>query len=49
MTIAERDSETMQDFIVGRLSDAERRAFEDRLVGDPTLARELEQSAKVLN
>ena len=47
MTIAERDSETMQDFIVGRLSDAERRAFEDRLVGDPALARELEQSLRM--
>jgi len=47
VTTAQRDSETMQDFIVGRLSDAERRAFEDRLVGDPALARELEQSLRM--
>jgi hypothetical protein len=44
---AERDPAMMQDFIVGRLSDAERRAFEDRLVRDPTLARELEQSLRM--
>jgi hypothetical protein len=47
VTTAERDFETMQDFIVGRLSDAERRAFEDRLVRDPVLARELEQSLRM--
>ena len=47
MTIAERDCETMQDFIVGRLSEADRRAFEDRLVHDPALARELEQSLRM--
>jgi hypothetical protein len=44
---AERDFATMQDFIVGRLSDDERRAFEDRLVHDPALARELEQSLRM--
>ena len=44
---AERDSARMQDFIVGRLSDAERRAFEDRLVREPTLAHELEQSLRL--
>jgi hypothetical protein len=44
---AEREFATMQDFIVGRLSDAERRAFEDRLVRDPALARELEQSLRM--
>jgi len=43
----DRDFATMQDFIVGRLSDAERRAFEDRLVRDPTLVRELEQSLRM--
>jgi hypothetical protein len=37
----------MQDFIVGRLSDAEREAFEDRLVRDPALAGELEQSLRM--
>ncbi len=47
MTTAERDFATMQDFIVGRLSDDERRAFEDRLVRDPALARELEQSLRM--
>jgi hypothetical protein len=44
---AERDFATMQDFIVGRLSDDERRAFEDRLVRDPALVRELEQSLRM--
>lgn len=48
MTTADRDFTTMQDFIVGRLSDDERRAFEDRLVHDPALARELEQSLRML-
>jgi len=37
----------MQDFIVGRLSDAEQRAFEDRLVRESELARELEQSLRM--
>lgn len=32
----------MQDYIVGRLSDEQRRAFEDRLVREPRLVRELE-------
>jgi hypothetical protein len=43
----DRDFATMQDFIVGRLSDDEHRAFEDRLVRDPELARELEQSLRM--
>jgi hypothetical protein len=37
----------MQEFIVGRLTDDERRAFEDRLARDPVLARELEQSLRM--
>jgi hypothetical protein len=37
----------MQDFIVGRMSDAERQVFEDRLMRDPALARELEQSLRM--
>jgi hypothetical protein len=44
---AERDFATMQAFIMGRLSDDERRAFEDRLAHDPALARELEQSLRM--
>ena len=42
-----RDSERMQDYIVGRLSDDEHRAFEDRLVRDPRLVHELEQSLRL--
>jgi hypothetical protein len=41
------DFQTMQDYIVGRLSDAERQAFEDRLVRDPELVREFEQSLRM--
>jgi hypothetical protein len=44
---AARDFATMQDFIVGRLSDDERRAFEDQLVNDPSLVDELEQSLRM--
>ena len=47
MTEVGRDSERMQDYIVGRLSDDEHRAFEDRLVRDPGLVRELEQSLRL--
>ena len=42
-----RDSERIQDYIVGRLSDHEHRAFEDRLVRDPGLVHELEQSLRL--
>ena len=45
--IADRDFAVMQDFIRGRLSDDECRAFEDRLARDPGLARELEQSLRI--
>jgi hypothetical protein len=47
MITAERDFATMHAFIVGRLSDDERRAFEHRLAHDPMLARELEQSLRI--
>ena len=47
MTNAEHDFATMQDFIVGRLSNDERRAFEHRLVREPELVRELEQSLRM--
>jgi len=43
MMNADRDLVTMQDFIVGRLSDEERSVFEERLVHEPKLVRELEQ------
>jgi hypothetical protein len=42
-----REFERMQDFIVGRLSEEEHRAFEDRLVRDPGLVQELEQSLRL--
>src|SRR5260370_32059270 len=42
-----RDFEQMQDYVVGRLSDEERRTFEDRLVRDPDLVREFEQSLRL--
>ena len=42
-----RDFERMQDFIVGRLSDDEHRAFEDRLAREPGLVHELEQSLRL--
>jgi hypothetical protein len=45
--VIERDFAAMQDFIGGRLSADECRAFEDRLARDPGLARELEQSLRM--
>ena len=42
-----RDFQRMQDYIVGRLSDDEHRAFEDRLQRDPGLVREFEQSLRL--
>ena len=42
-----RDLERMQDYVIGRLSDEELRAFEERLVRDPALARELDQSVQL--
>lgn len=47
MIAAGRDFERMQDYIVGRLPDDERRAFEDRLVREPALVRELEESLQL--
>ncbi len=44
---ADHDFTLMRDFISGRLSDAECRAFEDRLVREPALVRELEQSLRM--
>jgi hypothetical protein len=45
--VIDRDFAAMQDFIGGRLSEDECRAFEDRLARDPGLARELEQSLRI--
>lgn len=42
-----RDLERMQDYVIGRLSDEERLAFEERLVRDPALARELDKSVQL--
>ena len=47
MIDAGRDFERMRDYMVGRLSDDEHRAFEDRLVRDPGLVREFEQSLRL--
>ena len=47
MISAGRDYERMQDYIVGRLSDDDSHTFEDRLVNDPGLVRELEQSLRL--
>lgn len=42
-----RDFERMRDYVSGRLSDEERRTFEDRLGRDPELVRELEQTLRL--
>lgn len=42
-----RDLERMRDYVAGRLSDLENRAFEDRLSRDPELVRELELSQRL--
>jgi hypothetical protein len=47
MISAGRDYERMHDYIVGRLPDDESHAFENRLVKDPALARELEESLRL--
>ena len=47
MIDAGRDFERMQDYVAGRLSDDEHRAFEDRLVCDPGLVHEFEQSLRL--
>jgi hypothetical protein len=41
-----RDLDRMRDYTAGRLSDEERRMFEERLVRDPGLVREVEQSVR---
>lgn len=47
MTDASRNVERIRDYLVGRLSEAERLAFQDRLARDPTLVREFEQSRRL--
>jgi hypothetical protein len=47
MIDAGREAERMRDYLVGRLSDDEQRAFEECLVRDPALARELEQMLRL--
>jgi hypothetical protein len=47
VTAASRDFVRMHDYIVGRLSDDERQAFENRLVRDPQLVREIERSLRM--
>lgn len=42
-----RDLERMRDYVVGRMSDDERRSFEERLVRDPDLVHELELSLRM--
>jgi hypothetical protein len=44
---AGRDFQRMRDYIVGGLSADEHRAFEDRLVRDPELVHEFEQSLRL--
>ena len=47
MIDAAKDFATLQAFIRGRLPEDERRAFEDRLVREPALVNELEQSLRM--
>lgn len=47
MITAAGDWVRMRDYIAGRLSDDESLAFEDRLMRDPGLARELERSLRL--
>ena len=47
MIDVERDFERMRDYVGGRLADEERRTFEDRLVRDPELVREFEQTLRL--
>lgn len=47
MIDVERDFERMRDYVSGRLADDERRTFEDRLLRDPELVREFEQTLRL--
>jgi hypothetical protein len=47
MIDVEHDFERMRDYVDGRLADNERRTFEDRLLRDPELVREFEQTLRL--
>ncbi len=47
MTSATDTAQLIQNYIVGRLSDIERRAFENQLLSDASLVRELEESLRL--
>jgi hypothetical protein len=47
MTHAADNSESMQNYIAGRLSETDRSAFEDRLLTDDGLVRDLEESLRL--
>jgi hypothetical protein len=47
MTNASRDLEWIRDYLVGRLSEDDRIAFEDRLARDAMLMREFEESRRL--
>lgn len=47
MIDVEHDFERMRDYLSGRLAGDERRTFEDRLVRDPELVREFEQTLRL--
>jgi hypothetical protein len=44
---ANGEMDQVRDYLVGRLSEEERRTFEERLVRDPELAREFEQTREL--
>src|ERR1700733_15184169 len=47
MTHAADNSESMKNYVAGRLSETDRAAFEDRLLTDEGLVRELEESLRL--
>lgn len=49
MINANRDIEWIRDYLVGRLPEDQRIAFQDRLARDPMLVRELEESRQLRN
>jgi len=47
MMDATSDLDRVRDYLVGRLSDEDRRSFEERLARDPELSREFEQALEL--